>query len=130
MSRNISGKRFKNKRHFIMELWGKECAYCGSKRRLNIDHIFPTALGGGSYTFNLCPSCSYCNEYKDKRLLQDFLLDQEEVIDIVLFAYQTYIQQRDVIHALDDDDFEGQEGYWNILLGKLREERRRKRKKR
>lgn len=40
------------------------CQYCGSTRRLTIDHIVPRCRGGGDSWENLVVACSSCNTKK------------------------------------------------------------------
>lgn len=57
-SRNLIYKRDKN-----------TCQYCGSTKRLTIDHVIPKSLGGDNTWQNLVVACSSCNILKaDKRL--------------------------------------------------------------
>jgi hypothetical protein len=44
-----------------------ECAYCGSKRNLTIDHIIPKSRGGQNTWMNLVTCCSSCNRLKDDK---------------------------------------------------------------
>lgn len=45
------------------------CQYCGSTKRLTIDHVVPKSLGGDNTWQNLVVACSSCNILKaDKRL--------------------------------------------------------------
>ena len=38
-----------------------ECAYCGSKKQLTLDHIIPKSRGGGNDWNNLVTCCFKCN---------------------------------------------------------------------
>ena len=44
-----------------------ECAYCGSKKNLTIDHIIPKSRGGQNTWMNLVTCCSSCNRLKGDR---------------------------------------------------------------
>ena len=46
---------------------GYECAYCGQKKNLTIDHIIPKSRGGQNTWDNLVTCCSSCNRYKSNR---------------------------------------------------------------
>ena len=41
-----------------------QCAYCGNKRNLTIDHIMPKSRGGHNSWTNLITCCSGCNKQK------------------------------------------------------------------
>lgn len=54
-------------REYLLELTGRKCAYCGQgKQRLEVEHIFPRALGGTSRPDNLTMACRACNQKKGK----------------------------------------------------------------
>jgi hypothetical protein len=44
-----------------------ECAYCGQKKNLTIDHIIPKSRGGQNTWENLVTCCSPCNRLKSNR---------------------------------------------------------------
>ena len=46
---------------------GYECAYCGQKKNLTIDHIIPKSRGGQNTWDNLVTCCSSCNRFKSNR---------------------------------------------------------------
>jgi 5-methylcytosine-specific restriction endonuclease McrA len=50
---------------------GYECVYCGSKRRLTIDHVIPRSRGGDNSWKNLVTCCHPCNLYKADRTPQE-----------------------------------------------------------
>jgi len=54
-------------RNRIFKRDGYECAYCGSKKSLTIDHIIPKSRGGENSWTNLITCCSSCNRYKGDR---------------------------------------------------------------
>ena len=58
----------------IFERDGFRCQYCGKTPRdgirLQIDHITPRCLGGGSEEDNLVTACAQCNGSKGGRLLR------------------------------------------------------------
>ena len=41
-----------------------ECAYCGNKENLTIDHIVAISKGGYNCIFNIVPACHRCNSSK------------------------------------------------------------------
>jgi len=60
-------------REYLLEKWGRECAYCGEKDTpLQIEHIDPKANGGSNRISNLTLACNPCNKEKSKQSLADF----------------------------------------------------------
>lgn len=67
-------------RHYLLEKWGRCCAYCGkSGIPLQIEHIHPKADGGSDRVSNLTLSCAPCNQAKGSRSVEDFLKDRPAV---------------------------------------------------
>jgi len=60
-------KSFKVNRSRIYKRDNYECAYCGSKKQLTIDHIIPKSRGGKNTWNNLISSCLTCNLKKGDR---------------------------------------------------------------
>ncbi|NEO27970.1 MAG: HNH endonuclease [Kamptonema sp. SIO4C4] len=66
---------------------GNRCGYCQSLQKyilgiLQVDHIFPKALGGSDEEENLWLACSLCNNYKG---IQTQGIDPVENIRVRLF---------------------------------------------
>lgn len=60
-------------REYLLEKWGRECAYCGEKDTpLQIEHIDPKANGGSNRISNLTLACDPCNKEKGKQSLANF----------------------------------------------------------
>ncbi|MCK7546146.1 RNA-guided endonuclease IscB [Marinobacter bryozoorum] len=60
-------------REYLLEKWGRECAYCGEKDTpLQIEHIDPKANGGSNRVSNLTLACDPCNKEKGKLSLEVF----------------------------------------------------------
>jgi 5-methylcytosine-specific restriction endonuclease McrA len=61
-------------REYLLEKWGRQCAYCGVKDvPLQIEHIYPRAKGGSNSITNLALSCEKCNTKKGTKDIRDFL---------------------------------------------------------
>ncbi len=43
------------------------CQYCGSTKRLTIDHIIPRSKGGNNSWDNVVTACEHCNSHKGDR---------------------------------------------------------------
>ena len=60
-------------REYLLEKWGRECAYCGTTDTpLEIEHVVPRSRGGSNRVSNLTLSCHPCNAEKDSQTLTDF----------------------------------------------------------
>ena len=60
-------------REYLLEKWGRECAYCGAKNvPLQIDHIYPKAKGGGNRISNLS------NQKKGAQEVEKFLAKDQK----------------------------------------------------
>ena len=61
-------------REYLLNTWGRECAYCGAKNSpLQIEHIHPKAQGGSDRVSNLTLACQPCNQQKGAQDLNVFL---------------------------------------------------------
>jgi 5-methylcytosine-specific restriction endonuclease McrA len=55
-------------REYLLEKWGRRCAYCGqSNVPLEIGHIVPRTRGGSNRVSNLTIACHGCNDAKGER---------------------------------------------------------------
>lgn len=55
-------------REYLLEKWGRECAYCAAKNTpLQIEHIHPKAQGGSHRIRNLALACAPCHTHKGDR---------------------------------------------------------------
>lgn len=60
-------------REYLLEKWGRQCAYCGARNTpLEIDHIVPRSRGGSNRVSNLAISCRPCNQDKASQTLEAF----------------------------------------------------------
>ncbi|EGJ29703.1 MULTISPECIES: RNA-guided endonuclease IscB [Moorena] len=61
-------------REYLLEKWGRECAYCGKQNvPLQIEHIHPKSCGGSDRVSNLCLACEKCNRRKGNKPIEEFL---------------------------------------------------------
>ena len=66
-------------REYLLEKWGRTCAYCDAKDiPLQIEHIHPKARGGSSRISNLTLACPSCNAKKAALQIEAFLARQPE----------------------------------------------------
>jgi len=60
-------------REYLLEKWGRKCAYCGKKDvPLEIEHITPKSRGGSDRVSNLTISCHECNQAKGNQTAGEF----------------------------------------------------------
>lgn len=60
-------------REYLLEKWGRECAYCAeTDTPLQIEHIEPRANGGSNRVSNLTLACGPCNTEKGRQSLAEF----------------------------------------------------------
>ena len=61
-------------REYLLEKWGRECAYCDVEDvALQVEHILAKSRGGTNRVSNLTLACEPCNKTKDSQLVQVFL---------------------------------------------------------
>ena len=60
-------------REYLLEKWGRKCAYCNKKNiPLEIEHIIPKSRGGSNRVSNLTLACNKCNLKKGKQTAEEF----------------------------------------------------------
>lgn len=89
LSSSEAKRKWKNS---IKEHWG-ECAYCGSKENLTLDHITPRSKGGRDRITNVVCACHSCNQSKGLEKWHDWYLKQsffttERLSDIIEWQKQ------------------------------------------
>jgi len=68
-------------REYLLEKWGRKCAYCGASNvPLEIEHIQPKSKGGTNRVSNLTIACRNCNKKKSNRSIEDFLKRKPTVL--------------------------------------------------
>ncbi len=72
-------------REYLLEKWGRQCAYCGAENvPLEIDHIHPRSKGGSDRVSNLAIACHDCNQRKGNMPLEQFLAKTPERVRKIL----------------------------------------------
>ena len=72
-------------REYLLEKWGRECAYCGAENvPFEIDHIHPRSRGGSNRISNLTLACHGCNQRKGNMLVEQFLTRNPERLRRIL----------------------------------------------
>lgn len=60
-------------REYLLEKWGRKCAYCGKENLpLEIEHIVPKSRGGTDRVSNLTLACHDCNQRKGSLTAEEF----------------------------------------------------------
>ena len=60
-------------RAYLLEKWGRRCAYCGAENvPFEIDHVTPKDRGGSNRVSNLALCCHDCNQAKGNRTAAEF----------------------------------------------------------
>lgn len=60
-------------REYLLEKWGRKCAYCGTTGvPLEVEHIIPRAKGGSDRASNLTLACTPCNTAKRTQTAAEF----------------------------------------------------------
>jgi 5-methylcytosine-specific restriction endonuclease McrA len=87
-------------REYLLEKWGRKCAYCGRDNLpLEIDHILCKARGGTDRVSNLTLSCRKCNERKGDRDVREFLSGQPEVLKRILAQAKAPLKDAAALNA-------------------------------
>ncbi|MBC8741889.1 HNH endonuclease [Paraburkholderia sp. UCT31] len=64
-------------REYLLEKWGRQCAYCDDKGvPLQIEHILARARGGSNRVSNLTIACGPCNLLKGALDVREFVKDE------------------------------------------------------
>ena len=60
-------------REYLLEKWGRTCAYCGATGvPLQVEHIVPRTRGGSDRVSNLTLACGPCNQRKGAQTAAEF----------------------------------------------------------
>ncbi len=72
-------------REFLLEKWGRTCAYCDAKETpLEVEHIQPISRGGSNRLSNLTLACRPCNQKKGNQVLEQFLAKKPVLLARIL----------------------------------------------
>ena len=70
-------------REYLLEKWGRKCAYCSKEDiPLEIDHVVPKSRGGSNRVSNLAIACRTCNEKKGNKPIKEFLKTTKTLLKI------------------------------------------------
>ena len=72
-------------REYLLEKWGRKCAYCGVENTpLEIEHIHPLSRGGSNRVSNLTLACHSCNQAKGNQEIEQFLSGKPDLLKGIL----------------------------------------------
>jgi 5-methylcytosine-specific restriction endonuclease McrA len=72
-------------REYLLEKWGRTCAYCNAKDTpLEIEHIVPRSRGGSNRPSNLTIACHPCNQKKGNQEIKQFLAKKPDLLASIL----------------------------------------------
>ena len=87
-------------REYLLEKWGRTCAYCGaSDVPLEIDHIHPRSRGGTDRVSNLTLACRACNQKKGNRPVEEFLAKNPERLSTILARAKAPLKDAAAVNA-------------------------------
>lgn len=86
-------------REYLLEKWGRQCAYCGAKEvPLQVEHIQCRAKGGSNRESNLTLACEPCNVKKGTKDIREFL-KQPDVLNKILAQTKAPLKDAAAINA-------------------------------
>ncbi|MEN8215090.1 MAG: RNA-guided endonuclease IscB [Pseudomonadota bacterium] len=87
-------------REYLLEKWGRKCAYCGAENvPLEIEHIQPKSKGGSNRVSNLTIACVRCNQKKSNRSIEDFLKRKPAVLKRIKAQTQKSLKDTAAVNA-------------------------------
>ncbi|WP_017663324.1 RNA-guided endonuclease IscB [Baaleninema simplex] len=87
-------------REFLLEKWGRKCAYCGAENLpLEVEHIHPKSQGGSDRVSNLALACHQCNQAKGNRDIREFLSGKPSVLDRILKQAKAPLKDAAAVNA-------------------------------
>ncbi|AJF08260.1 RNA-guided endonuclease IscB [Geoalkalibacter subterraneus] len=87
-------------REYLLEKWGRRCAYCGAENvPLEIEHVVPRSKGGSNRESNLTLACRDCNEKKGNGPIREFLATKPELLKKILAGLKRPLHDAAVVNA-------------------------------
>ena len=90
-------------REYLLEKWGRKCAYCGKTGvPLEVEHITPRSKGGSNKISNLTISCHECNQKKGNKTAEEFghpEVQKKSKKTLKATAFMNVVKQR-IVNAL------------------------------
>ena len=87
-------------REYLLEKWGRKCAYCGKENiALQIEHIVARANGGTDRVSNLTLSCGPCNQDKGTIPVEQFLKRKPKRLKEILVQAKRPLRDAAAVNA-------------------------------
>jgi len=87
-------------REYVLEKWGRKCAYCGKENvPLEVEHICPKSNGGSDRVSNLTLACRPCNQKKGNRDVREFLALRPEILKHILAQTRVSLKDAAAVNA-------------------------------
>ncbi len=87
-------------REYLLEKWGRQCAYCGRVGvPLQIEHIVPKAKGGTDRVSNLTLACEKCNSKKGTKDLAVFLKNKPDLLAKIVQQARTPLKDASAVNT-------------------------------
>lgn len=87
-------------RAYLLEKWGRRCAYCGATTMpLQVEHIQARANGGTNRISNLCLACQPCNDAKGTLDIRVFLAHWPAVLARILAQAKAPLKDAAAVNA-------------------------------
>ncbi|MEV1241007.1 RNA-guided endonuclease IscB [Nonomuraea sp. NPDC049750] len=87
-------------RQYLLEKWGRTCAYCGmAGTPLQVEHIHPKARGGSDRIANLTLACRPCNQAKNTTPVEEFLQGKPALLARILKQAKAPLRDAAAVNA-------------------------------
>lgn len=87
-------------REYLLEKWGRQCAYCGVESvPLEVEHIVSRRNGGSDRVSNLTLACRCCNQKKGHQPIERFLERKPELLKRILAKTKTPLRDAAAVNA-------------------------------
>ncbi|MDT4778180.1 RRXRR protein [compost metagenome] len=87
-------------REYLLEKWGRKCAYCGAEHvPLQIEHIVARARGGSNRVSNLTLACRPCNQAKGAQPVAVFLAKTPKRLATILAQAKRPLKDAAAVNA-------------------------------
>jgi len=89
-----------NVREYLLEKWGRKCAYCGKGGiPLQIEHICPKSKQGSDRVSNLTLACEPCNQAKGNQDIRVYLAHSPKRVKKILTQTQRPLRSPAIMNA-------------------------------